>query len=267
LAFESLALVSQALTLLEAGELGVVSFGEEPAVLHQLGETFNEESGARWKLSLFSSSNILFNEEIICVSRLLQQLNFNQRQTRIGKMVNFVTSMLTAASRQSNTQSDLAQLLLIVSDGRGVFSEGRELVEQAVRAAREARVFIVFLAIEDPHSKVEFTSELYYLNSWVNFFCLGLDFGHQDARVPRRQAANDLFLSGQLPVPVLLDSEGRRESPSCAQWRPQTVVWVDGCWRKKLETKCANAELFNFWLRKKEPLVDFFANCANTVNS
>jgi len=90
------------------------------------------------------------------VSRLLQQLNFNQRQTRIGKMVNFVTSMLTAASRQSNTQSDLAQLLLIVSDGRGVFSEGRELVEQAVRAAREARVFIVFLAIEDPHSKVHF---------------------------------------------------------------------------------------------------------------
>lgn len=91
---------------------------------------------------------------IYFVSRLLQQLNFNQRQTRIGKMVNFVTSMLTAASRQSNTQSDLAQLLLIVSDGRGVFSEGRELVEQAVRAAREARVFIVFLAIEDPHSKV-----------------------------------------------------------------------------------------------------------------
>lgn len=40
-------MVSQALTLLEAGELGVVSFGEEPAVLHQLGETFNEESGAR----------------------------------------------------------------------------------------------------------------------------------------------------------------------------------------------------------------------------
>lgn len=69
-------------------------------------------------------------------------------------MVNFVTSMLSAASRQSNAQSDLAQLLLIVSDGRGVFSEGRELVEQAVRAAREARVFIVFLAIEDPHSKV-----------------------------------------------------------------------------------------------------------------
>jgi len=47
LAFESLALVSQALTLLEAGELGVVSFGEEPVILHQLGDNFNEESGAR----------------------------------------------------------------------------------------------------------------------------------------------------------------------------------------------------------------------------
>ncbi|CAB3367536.1 Hypothetical predicted protein [Cloeon dipterum] len=129
LAFESLALVSQALTLLEAGELGVVSFGEEPKILHQLETTFNEESGAR----------------------LLQQLSFNQRQTRVGRMVNFVSSMLIATGRQSN--SDVAQLLLIVSDGRGIFSEGREVVEQAVRAAKEAGVFIIFLAIEDPQSK------------------------------------------------------------------------------------------------------------------
>ncbi|XP_059478111.1 midasin [Neocloeon triangulifer] len=131
LAFESLALVSQALTLLEAGELAVVSFGEEPKILHQLESTFNEESGAR----------------------LLQQLSFGQRQTRVGRMVNFVTSMLSMASRQASSGSELAQLLLIVSDGRGIFSEGREVVEQAVRAAKEANVFIIFLAIEDPHSK------------------------------------------------------------------------------------------------------------------
>lgn len=47
LAFESLALVSKALTLLEAGELSVLSFGESSKVLHPLGEPFTEETGAR----------------------------------------------------------------------------------------------------------------------------------------------------------------------------------------------------------------------------
>lgn len=52
LAFESLALVSQALTLLEVGELGVLSFGEAVKVLHKLGEPFTQFSGARYALSL-----------------------------------------------------------------------------------------------------------------------------------------------------------------------------------------------------------------------
>ncbi|KAF4522966.1 hypothetical protein B566_EDAN009556, partial [Ephemera danica] len=130
LAFESLALVSQALTLLEAGELGVLSFGEEPHVLHPLGQPFTEDSGAR----------------------LVQQLSFSQRHTRVGRLVSFATSLLTSCGRH-NPGAELAQLLVIVSDGRGVFSEGKDTVHQAVRAAREARVFIVFLAIEDPNSK------------------------------------------------------------------------------------------------------------------
>jgi len=160
-------------------------------------------------------------------SRLLQQLTFDQRQTRIGKMVNFVTSMLSAASRQSNSNSDLAQLLLIVSDGRGVFSEGRELVEQAVRAAREARIFIVFLAIEDPHSKVR--PKLIRMDKMLKCgIVAGLDSGHPDASFPRRQVADDLVVSGQFPIPVLLDSEGCREFAGRPQRRPSTVVRTHG---------------------------------------
>lgn len=47
LAFESMALVSKALGLLEAGQLGVLSFGEKTKVVHQLGDPFTEETGAR----------------------------------------------------------------------------------------------------------------------------------------------------------------------------------------------------------------------------
>lgn len=118
--------------------MGVLSFGEEPRVLHPLGESFTEHSGAR----------------------LLQQLSFAQRHTRVGRLVSFSTALLASVARQG---PELAQLLIIVSDGRGVFSEGREVVQQAVRAAREARIFIVFLAIEDPNSKVTYPDTRWFL--------------------------------------------------------------------------------------------------------
>lgn len=47
LAFESVALVSKALSLIEAGELGVISFGERSRVLHPLGEPFTTQTGAK----------------------------------------------------------------------------------------------------------------------------------------------------------------------------------------------------------------------------
>ena len=50
LAFESVALISKALCLLEAGQLGVVSFGEKVQLLHPLHDTFSESSGPRFAL-------------------------------------------------------------------------------------------------------------------------------------------------------------------------------------------------------------------------
>lgn len=48
LAFESLSLISKAMTYLEAGQLSVVSFGEQVKMLHPLGEAFTEQSGSRY---------------------------------------------------------------------------------------------------------------------------------------------------------------------------------------------------------------------------
>lgn len=47
IAFESLSLISKAMMYLEAGQLGVISFGESINVLHPLEEVFTQESGAR----------------------------------------------------------------------------------------------------------------------------------------------------------------------------------------------------------------------------
>lgn len=47
-----------------------------------------------------------------------------------------------------------AQLLVIISDGRGVASEGSAAVKTAIRAAKQAGIFIVFIIMENPKSKV-----------------------------------------------------------------------------------------------------------------
>lgn len=54
----------------------------------------------------------------------------------------------------SEKKSDAAQLLLIISDGRGVFSEGLERVKEAVRRATDSGIFLVFIIIDNPTSKV-----------------------------------------------------------------------------------------------------------------
>ena len=64
--------------------------------------------------------------------------------------------MLEARQRQhgSSGNPDTSQLLLIVSDGRGLFLEGVETVKTAVRQAREANVFLVFVVLDNPLNKV-----------------------------------------------------------------------------------------------------------------
>ena len=64
--------------------------------------------------------------------------------------------MLEARCRQRHDvgRPETAQLLLIVSDGRGVNSKGVGVVRRAVRQAREANVFIIFVILDDPKNKV-----------------------------------------------------------------------------------------------------------------
>ena len=49
---------------------------------------------------------------------------------------------------------ETSQLLVIVSDGRGLFLEGMEIVKNAVRAARDANIFLMFVVIDNPENKV-----------------------------------------------------------------------------------------------------------------
>jgi midasin len=62
--------------------------------------------------------------------------------------------MFTAnRSRPSSSSNERAQLLVIVSDGR-VMSEGPDKVKQAVRRAKQSGIFMVFVIVDNPESKV-----------------------------------------------------------------------------------------------------------------
>ncbi|CAG9795642.1 unnamed protein product [Diatraea saccharalis] len=129
LAFESLALVSQALNLLESGDLAVLSFGEKPNLLHPFTEQFSEHSG----------------------SKILEQLRFEQKKTRIAQLIDFCTVLFEEQAIRSDALN--AKLLVVVSDGRGIFSEGETRVIQSVRRARQQGIFLVYVIIDNPDNK------------------------------------------------------------------------------------------------------------------
>ncbi|XP_054990862.1 midasin [Sorex araneus] len=132
LAFESLAVIGSALTLLEVGQISVCSFGESVKLLHPFHEQFSDSSG----------------------SRILRLCRFQQKKTKIAQFLESVATMFAAAQQLSQTVNpEIAQLLLVVSDGRGLFLEGKDRVLAAVQAAQMAKIFVIFVVLDNPNSR------------------------------------------------------------------------------------------------------------------
>uniref|UniRef100_A0A8D1BB25 Midasin n=1 Tax=Sus scrofa TaxID=9823 RepID=A0A8D1BB25_PIG len=132
LAFESLAVIGNALTLLEVGQIAVCSFGESVKLLHPFHEQFSDYSG----------------------SQILRLCKFQQKKTKIAQFLESAANMFAAAQQLSHNMSpETAQLLLVVSDGRGLFLEGKDRVLAAVQAARNANIFVIFVVLDNPSSR------------------------------------------------------------------------------------------------------------------
>ncbi|KAM4043140.1 midasin isoform 2-T2 [Anomaloglossus baeobatrachus] len=132
LAYESLAVIGNALTLLEVGQIAVYSFGENVKLLHPFHEQFSEQSG----------------------SRILSQCKFQQKKTLLAQFLESCVPMFDAAQQMHQSSNpETAQLLIIVSDGRGLFVEGKDRVTKAIKSARNANIFIIFIILDSPISK------------------------------------------------------------------------------------------------------------------
>ncbi|KAJ3074248.1 AAA ATPase midasin [Podochytrium sp. JEL0797] len=123
LAFESLSMISKALTQLEVGEISVVSFGEQVRQLHPFDKPFSDESGAE----------------------VIHNFTFNQDGTHVRKMMETTTDLFQTARHTSQGSSELWQLQIIISDG---ILEDHAAVRALVRQAANARIMVVFVVLD-----------------------------------------------------------------------------------------------------------------------
>lgn len=128
LAYQTLALVTKALSRLEAGDVAVAKFGEGVDVLHGFDSgPFTDAAGAK----------------------VMDAFRFDQRATDVLKLVRASLGMLQTAREQratgSATAGDLWQLEIIISDG---MCQEHEQLRSMMRRAEEQRVMVVFIIID-----------------------------------------------------------------------------------------------------------------------
>ena len=137
LAFQTLALVAKSLSMLEAGEICIVGFGEAVHVAHDFSQPFSSESGAQ-ALSTFT---------------------FQQPATNIRRLVETSITLFRDARRRqssSSAEADLWQLQLIISDG---ICQDHASIQQLVRQAQEERIMIVFVIVDAAAAATSTTKE------------------------------------------------------------------------------------------------------------
>ncbi|KAK0622968.1 hypothetical protein B0T14DRAFT_476182 [Immersiella caudata] len=131
LALESLVMVARALTMLEVGQVGVLGFGTDVFVAHDL------------TAPLFASHD--------AGARALQHFTFRQEGTDMVRLLRSTIDQFRDArllQAGSSSGEDLWQLALILSDGL-VQSKDHARLRPLLREAMEQRVMVVFIVMDD----------------------------------------------------------------------------------------------------------------------
>lgn len=130
LALESLVMVSRALSMLEAGQIGVLGFGERVFSAHDLTTPFtSHDAGAR----------------------ALRKFTFSQDKTDVANLISHTTTLFRE-SRLASPSADPWQLSLILSDGL-TQSSTHDTIRRLLRESLQERIITVFIVLDDPAKK------------------------------------------------------------------------------------------------------------------
>ena len=132
LAYQTLALVSKALSRLESGDVAVAKFGESVDILHDFADgPFTDQSG----------------------TKVVNSFRFSQKATNVLSLVETSLKVLENArerrSMSSATAAELWQLEIIISDG---MCQDHDRLRTVIRKAEEQRVMIVFIIVDSLHT-------------------------------------------------------------------------------------------------------------------
>lgn len=121
LAFETIAMVSKALTQLEVGQLAVTRFGDTTKLVHPFEKPFSTDSGVD----------------------MVRWFGFDENKTDVEKLLRKSLNLFADARRAS--RSDTWQLQIIISDG---ICEDHTELRKLVRKAQEEKIIIVFVVVD-----------------------------------------------------------------------------------------------------------------------
>ncbi|BFZ54413.1 AAA ATPase midasin [Savitreella phatthalungensis] len=121
LAYQSISLISSALSTLESGEFALVGFGEQPRILHRFEDAFQVSD------------------------KLFDGLTFSQGRTNIRALMDDSLKLFRHARQRSEAALDLWQLQLILSDG---LCEDHEGIRTVLRQMHEERILVVFVVLD-----------------------------------------------------------------------------------------------------------------------
>ncbi|KAH9939216.1 hypothetical protein B0H21DRAFT_780620 [Amylocystis lapponica] len=133
LAYETLALVSRALSRLEVGDIAIAKFGEAVDVLHGFDSgPFTDQAG----------------------TRIMSAFQFDQKATQVLSLIETSLRLLEEARERraimSASSSELWQLEIIISDG---ICQDHERLRTVLRKAEEQRVMVVFIILDSLHMR------------------------------------------------------------------------------------------------------------------
>ena len=133
LAYETLALVSKALSRLEVGDIAIAKFGESVEVLHSFeGGPFTDQAG----------------------TKVVDAFHFDQKATQVLSLLESSLELLERARERrvmgSASAADLWQLEIIISDG---ICQDHEKLRTVLRKAEEQRIMVVFIILDSLHTR------------------------------------------------------------------------------------------------------------------
>jgi len=133
-ALQALAVIARALSRLEVGEVGVISFGSTVKTLHPLGSSFTDEAGA----SVLSS--FTFSQDGTRVDALLDCI--------VGTMEKGRATSVGGGAGSAGASHKFFQLAFIISDGILGGGVERERIRQWAIEAQRAGVLLVCVIVD-----------------------------------------------------------------------------------------------------------------------